>query len=274
MLRVIFFDLDETLVAQEHAFEQAYRSTAEWLAREVLDAEPTVLASTIPTAAERALGASPLAATIRRCRFGGRDLLWGNPGTGADATQAIAEQIEAFRAAVWDMLLEGYPVGYRSWTRSSLATELNRRFRAAMFDALCLYPDVRPALDRLARSYDLAVITNGLGTAQREKLVHFGIDRHFRSVIASAEVGVGKPARQIFAGAMRALDVGADEAMMIGDSLEGDVEGAIAAGMRALWLNRHERPSSGQRSQISSLEGWSPSSAATLSPNRTPSESA
>ena len=166
---------------------------------------------------------------------------------------AIEADVEAFRQATWNLLLEGYALGDRAWTRSSVAIELSRPFRAAMFAALSLYPDVRPALDRLALACELAVITNGLGTAQREKLAHFGIDGHFQSVIASAEVGTGKPARLIFAHALRAMDVSADEAVMIGDSLEGDIEGALAAGMHALWLNRHGIPNPGHCGEVASL---------------------
>jgi len=270
MLRVIFFDLDETLVAQETAFEQAYQSTAEWLAGKLVEVEPMELACKMPIVAAQALGASPLGSTIRRCRFGGRDLLWGNPGAGAE--QAIGAHIEVFRDAVWDALLEGYSVGLQSMTRTRLATELSRRFREAMFAALRVYPDVLPALELLVRDYDLAVVTNGLGAAQREKLAHLGIDRYFRSVIASAEVGAGKPAGQIFAHALRTLDVGAGQALMIGDSLEGDIEGAKSAGMRALWLNRDGLPNPGEWPQISSLANWSPNTLFAPSPIRTSSE--
>lgn len=273
MLRVIFFDLDETLVAQETAFAQAYGSTADWLSREVIDVEPQAFASKLPIAAEQALSTSPLAAVMRRCGFGGRDILWGNPGKGGGATQAITQHIDAFRTAVWDALLEDYSFANRFVSSQCLATELNRSFRTAMFAALCTYPDVRPALERLACDYKLAVITNGMGAAQREKLVHLGIDRHFCSVIASAEIGVGKPAGQIFAAAMRALDVSSDEALMIGDSLEGDIEGALSAGMRAVWLNRHGRSTPGKWAQISSLTDWSPQDTYPPSPPPPSSES-
>lgn len=52
MTEVIFFDLDETLVAQEAAFRQAYRATTDWLSREVATAESTPMASAIPLAAQ------------------------------------------------------------------------------------------------------------------------------------------------------------------------------------------------------------------------------
>jgi putative hydrolase of the HAD superfamily len=258
MLRVIFFDLDETLVDQETAFEQAYQSTAEWLSREVIQVEPNVVSKKMPVAAEQALSASPLMGTIRRCRFGGRDHLWGNPGSGGGATPAITLHVEAFRKAAWDLLLEGYPVAGR-FVGQCLTTELNRRFRAAMFAALHPFPDVGPTLERLARQYKLAVITNGLGAAQREKLAHLGIDGHFHAVIASAEIGVGKPAREIFEAAIQAMDVNAANALMIGDSIEGDIEGASSCGIRALWMNRHGNPISCEWPQISSLADWSPS---------------
>lgn len=257
MLRVIFFDLDETLVDQETAFEQAYQSTAQWLSRDVIQVESNVLSKKIPVAAEQALNASPLKDTIPRCRFGGRDLLWGNPGNGGGATPAIALHADAFRKATWDFLLEGYPVAKR-FAGQCLATELNHRFRTAMFAALQPFPDVAPTLERLASDYKLAVITNGLGAAQREKLVHLGIDSHFDAVIASAEIGIGKPARDIFEAALQSMDVNAADALMIGDSIEGDLKGASSCGIPALWMNRTGHPISCEWPQISSLADWSP----------------
>jgi putative hydrolase of the HAD superfamily len=51
-----------------------------------------------------------------------------------------------------------------------------------------------------------------------------------------------KPHRSIFAAALALLDVHAAEAVMVGDSVSHDVEGALAAGLRAVLLHRSDEP--------------------------------
>jgi putative hydrolase of the HAD superfamily len=254
MPRVLFFDLDETLVAQEKAFSAAYRATAEWLSGELFGVGAACLASRIPAAVVSALAESPLAVTLERCRFGGRDVLWGDPGTDSSEAGRITALAPALRAATWSALLEPYPVDPLRFV-----ADLNRRFRVAMFSAIDVFPDVGVALERLARHYRLAVITNGMGTAQREKLEHLGLGHFFERVIASTDVGEGKPSGEIFAAALREMDVPASGALMLGDSLDGDVRGAQAAGIRAVWLERSagSAPGNGQ-TRITSLQDWSP----------------
>lgn len=253
MHRVIFFDLDETLVAQEDAFDQAYQSTALWLSSKLPDVAAAELAQGIPLAAEAALRESPLATTIRRCRFGGRDLLWGNPGFGDGATPIIEVHIDKFRISVWRTLLKNYRVNI-----PSVELELNRRFRSSMFLSLSVFSDARRALKRLSSRYRLAIITNGLGAGQREKLAYLGLDRYFEAVIASAEVGDGKPAPRIFESALQVMGVGPGDALMVGDSFEGDIGGAETVGIKAVWLNRAACDHSSAGAQISSLADWSP----------------
>jgi len=52
----------------------------------------------------------------------------------------------------------------------------------------------------------------------------------------SYRAGVAKPDRALFLAALRALDVAPAAAIMVGDSLEKDIEPALALGMRAVWI--------------------------------------
>jgi putative hydrolase of the HAD superfamily len=69
------------------------------------------------------------------------------------------------------------------------------------------------------------------------------MEEHFDVVVASCEIGIGKPDPAIFDAALDALDVGASEAVMVGNDRERDIEGAAAAGIRPLWI-QHGRPES------------------------------
>ena len=57
-------------------------------------------------------------------------------------------------------------------------------------------------------------------------------------VVSSAELGEAKPAPAVFLRALELAGAGPGEAVHVGDSLENDVEGARAAGIRPLLLVR------------------------------------
>jgi putative hydrolase of the HAD superfamily len=98
------------------------------------------------------------------------------------------------------------------------------------------FADAAAVLDELSRSRRLALVTNGAACLQREKLAACGLEAYFDVVVVSADVGVAKPGAEIFEHVLTRLN--ADGGVMIGDSLDRDVEGAIAAGLGAVWLNR------------------------------------
>lgn len=67
------------------------------------------------------------------------------------------------------------------------------------------------------------------------------IKKYFDFMLISAVHGKAKPHRDIFHEALRLAGVQPEEALHVGDSLEDDVQGAMSVGIRALWLNRHQR---------------------------------
>ena len=95
--------------------------------------------------------------------------------------------------------------------------------------------DVLPAL--AARGLRLGVISNSHRSLEAFT-EHFALDRYVRTHVSAHPNRRMKPHRSIFETALADADVRADEALMVGDSLRADVEGALAAGMRAVWLRR------------------------------------
>jgi putative hydrolase of the HAD superfamily len=100
-----------------------------------------------------------------------------------------------------------------------------------------LFSDVTPCLDHLAENR-LGIITNGTSRQQRQKLAATGILERFEVVAVSEEIGITKPDPRIFLEACRLAKADPGECWHIGDNLEADVEGSLAAGMRGVWLNR------------------------------------
>lgn len=96
-----------------------------------------------------------------------------------------------------------------------------------------LYADVRPALERLSARWPLLALTNGNADLER-----IGLARWFKGCLRAHEVGVGKPDLRMFAAACSRLGCAQGEVLHVGDDLRLDVQGALAAGMRAAWVRR------------------------------------
>jgi len=105
-----------------------------------------------------------------------------------------------------------------------------------------LYEDVPETLRTLsAAGVRIGLISNShrcLASFQS----HFELEGLIAAAVSSSEHGFMKPHPSIFAAALRLLDVPAEEAVMVGDSVRHDVEGALAVGMRAVLLHRGENP--------------------------------
>jgi putative hydrolase of the HAD superfamily len=96
-----------------------------------------------------------------------------------------------------------------------------------------LYDDVRPALDGLARDYRLFALSNG-----NADLALCGIGQYFEMGLAAREAGMLKPDPRIFGILLERVGLAAHEVVHVGDDAEADVEGARAAGVLPVWLNR------------------------------------
>jgi putative hydrolase of the HAD superfamily len=101
-----------------------------------------------------------------------------------------------------------------------------------------MYDDVAPVLKALAaRGFLLGVISNSHRSLE-SFADHFKLDALITAAVSSAEHGYMKPHRSIFETALARAGVAPENALMVGDSLKADIEGAIAAGMRAILLRR------------------------------------
>jgi putative hydrolase of the HAD superfamily len=101
-----------------------------------------------------------------------------------------------------------------------------------------LYDDVLPTLRTLrARGYLLGLISNTHRSLEAFRS-HFDLDELISAAVASCEHGFNKPHPSIFGTALRLLAVSPDEAVMVGDSVAHDIEGARAVGMKAVLLRR------------------------------------
>ena len=115
-----------------------------------------------------------------------------------------------------------------------IAREIVRRWEHA--NHFELYDDVLPVLDVLRRAGVRIGLVSNTSRDLDAFVRHFGIT--VDAWLSSGTHGKVKPSPLIFAAALDLLGVPASEAVMVGDSLQDDIEGARACGIRAILVDR------------------------------------
>jgi putative hydrolase of the HAD superfamily len=120
---------------------------------------------------------------------------------------------------------------------SECATEIERGWEVS--ENFELFEDALPVLEELrAAQLRLGLVSNGIREL-REFVTHHRLD--VDAVVGSRAHGFVKPHPTIFQAALQQLGVEPAQAAMVGDSLEEDIEGARALGMRAILIDRDDR---------------------------------
>ncbi len=120
---------------------------------------------------------------------------------------------------------------------SECATEIERGWEVA--ENFELFEDALPVLEELrATGVKIGLVSNGIRDLT-EFVSHHRLD--VDAIVDSRSHGRVKPHPTIFQAALDLLGVAPAEAVMVGDSLEEDVEGARALGMQAILIDRDDR---------------------------------
>lgn len=98
------------------------------------------------------------------------------------------------------------------------------------------FADVVPSLERLRRRYRIMSLSNG-----NADLGVIGLAQYFEHSIAAREAGAAKPDRLIFEVLLERAGLAPRQVVYAGDDPHADVEGARAAGMHAVWVDRDGR---------------------------------
>jgi putative hydrolase of the HAD superfamily len=107
-------------------------------------------------------------------------------------------------------------------------------------DSWELYPDVQPTVRELRAAGLRLGIVSDWGSNLLPIIEGLGLAKELDFVLASGAVGISKRDPAFFRLAADRVGVAPGEALMVGDSQRGDVEGARAAGMEAVLLRRPE----------------------------------
>ena len=208
MLRGILFDLDDTLADSSGVDETIWEHVIEAIVEHVPDVDRAELRDRYLDVLEEHY--APLAVgridflTFRRNRLAAALEPWGD---------------------VSDELFERY-----------------MREKGRIADEMRPFPDAIATVRALrAQGIRVGVLTNGPSDFQRRKLEVSGLGPELDAIAISGELGVAKPEREAFELALALLGTTSAETAMVGDSLENDVAGALAAGFAAVvWMPRRQ----------------------------------
>ena len=98
--------------------------------------------------------------------------------------------------------------------------------------------------------FNMHIITNGFKEVQYRKLNNCGLEKFFKVIVCSEEVGFNKPNPEIFDYALKKSGAKKTEAIMVGDDYLADIHGAITSGWQAVFFNPQKRNNYGHSFQF------------------------
>jgi HAD superfamily hydrolase (TIGR01549 family) len=177
----------------------------------------------------------------------------------AEILEVLHVEVVAGRIAIDDARIERFRrllAAAGSDRAADAAPEVARRYRREYEIASAPVAGAIDLLTRLtAAGAVVVIVTNNIVVEQRLKLARCGLAPLVDHLVTSEEVGVSKPDRRIFQEALHRANAAPTGAVMLGDAWATDIEGALGARIRPIWLNRFgkTRPIASVR-EIDSLE--------------------
>ena len=219
-MKLVIFDLDDTLVDFASTRKVAHGCMAEVLEREGIGAQAYLR---VCTQIDRPLFALFEQGHITRAEY---------------RVRRFAEPFEQLHLA----------------PRDGLVAHLNEVFMNCVNDSPLLYDDVWPTLQRLqSEGVRIAILTNGPSDGQRRKLKATGLGDAVDHIAIGEEIGVSKPLAAAFRSVVDRFSFENADVLMVGDSPTLDYDGAVSAGLHALLLDRQGSSGDGSRATIGSL---------------------
>ena len=206
MIRIIGFDLDDTLWHVEPVIIKAEKTVTQWLRQEVSGYELT------PTDMR----------TIRE------QLMRADPSLGHRLT-------ELRRQVLFEAIHRAGHTDPRGTADQAMEIFLTARNDVDFFEG---------ALDTLAQvanQYTLGAISNGNADIHR-----LGLADHFSFAFSAEQIGAPKPEPDLFHAALEHTGADPHEMVYVGDDPIKDVDAANRVGLKTIWLQSPARPEPGE----------------------------
>lgn len=231
-IRVVVFDLDDTLIVDEAASKQAMEAVAT-LSAKLHGTDTARFLSDARSLAAKLWRENPAREYCGRIGISFEEALYGDLSWMDAPVDFVAFRNWAFatRLVLFDTILRNQELPDEGG-----AEELAAAFVAERRKAQRLMPDTLEVLARLKTTCKLAILTNGASSIQRDKITTCGLAPLFDEIVVSGEFGEGKPSAAVFHAVLAPFGCAPSEAVMVGNSLARDIVGAKAAGVHSVWL--------------------------------------
>ncbi len=145
-------------------------------------------------------------------------------------TKQFPTLIDAFKAVCHEFNLSeesdiDYLVGM--WNRSWMLSTM--------------YPEVKETLEKLSKTHRLILISNTDSFSLNRALDKFNLAPYFEKMFLSYEMGIIKTHKDFFTTILDQLKIKPEECVMVGDSIQSDIEPATVAGIKAILVDRKGR---------------------------------
>jgi len=130
-------------------------------------------------------------------------------------------------------------LGYNCDVSSPIVASATAEFCEEFMNFVYLDEKHEKLLRTLHGKYKLGIISNfAIPECVHELLKTHDLDKLFDAIVVSGAVNKRKPSPEIFEHTLKALGVSASETVFVGDTLDADIEGAKAVGMKAVYIKR------------------------------------
>ena len=130
-------------------------------------------------------------------------------------------------------------LGYNYDVSSPIVAAATAEFCDEFMTFVYLDENTEKLLHTLHGKYKLGIISNfAIPECVHELLKNHGLDKLFDAIVVSGSVNKRKPSPEIFERTLKALGVSVSETVFVGDTLDADIEGAKAVGMKAVYIER------------------------------------
>jgi putative hydrolase of the HAD superfamily len=208
-VRVVVFDLDDTLCGYWDASKQGLRIAFDMHGPEGISVEQMVR--------HWAAAFRKFSPTLKHTDWYATYLKFGEP-TRTEQMRWTLREAGIENEAMAQALSETY------------ATERDR--------GLQLFEDGKAALDALKGRYPMGLLTNGPADIQRQEIATVGIESYLDGVFIEGEMEIGKPKPEVFRRVEALFGATGEELLMVGNSYAHDIRGAIEVGWKSVWVRR------------------------------------
>ncbi len=240
----VIFDLDDTLIVEQSFAMASLRGAL----GEVPGIDPVASEPVALEAIRSVWRQGPDHALCLELGIASWEGLWATFEGNHESLAGLSSWAPTYQVRAWEAAVNALGVD-----DPGLAVLAAERFRAAQRRG---HPDIDGAhgtLERIAGSHPTGLLTNGSSDLQRLKLEQAGLEHAFDAVVISGEVGTGKPDPAVFREVLDRLGARPEDSVMVGDSWERDVEGALELGMSVFWIAAG-RPAPAEHPRVTVVE--------------------